>query len=260
LNADCSTITKIFKESERWLKKDTSGDAGQLTKERKETFVKVNDALSTWVTGALAANHIINDKILQLKAREFAHHFPDEAHFKASDGWVEGFKKRNNLRRIRIQGEANSVPLEILPEERDRLRQIIGEYDLANVYNADETSLFFRMPPNMTLATGKTSGAKRDKSRITVLLACNATGSDKLKPLVIGKAGRPHCFRNVNMNTLPVTYRNNQKAWMRSDIFMEWLNSLNRTMYRKNKKILLLVDNAGPHGSDPPPLSNVTLK
>jgi len=98
LDADRSTVTKILKESERWLKKDTSGNAGQLTKKRKETFVKVNEALSAWVTGALAANHIINDKILQLKACEFANHFPEEEHFKASDGWLEGFKKRNNLR------------------------------------------------------------------------------------------------------------------------------------------------------------------
>ena len=98
LDADRSTVTKILKEFEQWLKKDTSGNAGQLTKERKETFVKVNEALSAWVAGALAANHIINDKILQLKAREFANHFPEEEHFKASDGWLEGFKKRNNLR------------------------------------------------------------------------------------------------------------------------------------------------------------------
>ena len=32
---------------------DTFGDAGKLMKERKETFAKVNDALSEWVTSAL---------------------------------------------------------------------------------------------------------------------------------------------------------------------------------------------------------------
>ncbi|CAG8579252.1 10814_t:CDS:2 [Paraglomus occultum] len=95
-------------------------------KERKETFTKVNDALSEWVTSALLANHIINGKILQIKALEFAQRFPEENNFKASDEWLEGFKKRNSLCQVRLQGEANSAPLSILPEERDRLREIIG--------------------------------------------------------------------------------------------------------------------------------------
>ena len=51
---------------------DTSGDAGQLKKKRKETFAKVNDALSEWVTQV----HFFNGKILQIKALEFAQRFP----------------------------------------------------------------------------------------------------------------------------------------------------------------------------------------
>jgi hypothetical protein len=260
LDVDCSTVTKILKDADRWLTKDTSGDTGQLKKERKETFLKVNDALGEWVTGALLANHVVNGKILQIKAREFAMQFLEESHFKASDGWLESFKKRNNLRHVRLHGEASSAPLTILPEERDRLKEIIGEYNLDDVYNADETALFYRMPPNTTLATGKAFGSKRDKTQITILLACNATGSDKLQPLVIGTAARPQCFRRINMESLPVTYRHNPKAWMRGDIFCEWLDSLNREMRRKDKNILLLIDNAGPHGKTPPNLSNVTIK
>jgi hypothetical protein len=181
-------------------------------KERKDKFLKVNDALGEWVSGALAANHILTGKILQVKALDFAQRFPEESHFKASDGWLEKFKKRHNLHQVRMQGEANSVPLEILPEEQERLREIISEYNLDDVYNADEMALFFRMPPNATLATGKTSGTKRDKTRITILLACNATGSVKLQPLVIGKAAHPQCFRRIDMSTLPITYRHNAKA------------------------------------------------
>ena len=78
LNVDHSTITKILAESEWWIKKDTSGKAGQLMKERKELFVKTNDALSHWVTSAIIANNIINGKILQIKALEFAQQFPEE--------------------------------------------------------------------------------------------------------------------------------------------------------------------------------------
>jgi hypothetical protein len=89
LDVDRSTVTKILADADRWLAKDISGDTGQLKKERRETFLKVNDALSEWVTGALLANHVINGKILQIKALEFAKQFPEESHFKASDGWLE---------------------------------------------------------------------------------------------------------------------------------------------------------------------------
>lgn len=260
LEVDRSTVTKILAESDRWIAKDVSGNSGKLTKDRKEMFPKVNDALGEWMFGALATNRILTGKILQMKALEFAQRFPEEKDFKASDGWLQKFKKRHNLHHVKMHGEANSAPLDILPEERERLREVIGEYDLDDVYNADETALFFRMPPNATLATRPTSGTKRDKSRITLLLACNATGSVKLQPLVIGTAAKPRCFRNINMNTLPITYRYNKKAWMRGDIFGEWLNSLNAEMCRKKRKILLLLDNAGPHGREPSTLSNITVR
>jgi hypothetical protein len=43
--------SKILADSEQWLKKDASGEAGQLIKERKEMFLKINDALCEWVAG-----------------------------------------------------------------------------------------------------------------------------------------------------------------------------------------------------------------
>jgi hypothetical protein len=34
------------------------------------------------------------------------------------------------------------------------------------------------------------------------------------KPLVIGKAAKPKCFKNLEISNLPVIWRNNEKAWM----------------------------------------------
>ena len=44
------------------------------------------------------------------------------------------------------------------------------------------------------------------------------------KPLVISKAAKPQCFRNLDIWTLPVEWRSNKKAWMTSQIMVEWLN------------------------------------
>ena len=42
-------------------------------------------------------------------------------------------------------------------------------------------------------------------------------------------------------------YHANSKAWMRSDIFIEWLHNLDNYFRVVDRKILLLIDNAGSH-------------
>lgn len=87
----------------------------------------------------------------------------------------------------------------------------------------------------------------QDKSRLTVLLGANATGTHKLRPLVIGHARRPRAFGRINISSLPVTYHFNSKAWMRSDIWISWLKSIDALFRARNQKVLLLVDNAPSH-------------
>ena len=65
--------------------------------------------------------------------------------------------------------------------------------------------------------------------------------------MVIGKSLNPRCFKNLNKSALPVIYRANAKAWMRSDIFIEWLNHLDYYFRTMDRKVLLLIDNAGSH-------------
>jgi hypothetical protein len=89
----------------------------------------------------------------------------------------------------------------------------------------------------------------QDKSRLTVLLASNAIGSHKLRPLVIGHSKKPRCFNGLNLSQLPVTYKNNSRAWMRSDIWEDWLRYIDAGFRIQNRKILLLVDNAPSHNT-----------
>ena len=103
------------------------------------------------------------------------------------------------------------------------------------------------MAPNQTLSTKQVRGQKKDKTRVTVLLGVNATGTDKLKPWVIGNAKRPRPLSKVNLELLPVYYRGNPKAWMNSSVFEEVLREMDSRFRMQNKKILLLVDNAPSH-------------
>ncbi len=106
-----------------------------------------------------------------------------------------------------------------------------------DIYNCDETGLFYRTLPDRTLATkGKAcKGGKLSKERITVMLCCSA-GGDKLQPFVIGKAQKPRCFKNIDVKKLPVVWKANRRAWMTNELFIAWVTDLNKTMKRQNRK------------------------
>ncbi|CAF4641859.1 unnamed protein product, partial [Rotaria magnacalcarata] len=59
-----------------------------------------------------------------------------------------------------------------------------------DVFNADETGLFYRATPDrsLVLSNEECKGGKKSKERLTVLLYSNLTGTEKLKPVVIGKS------------------------------------------------------------------------
>ncbi|CAG8634899.1 11413_t:CDS:1, partial [Dentiscutata heterogama] len=44
---------------------------------------------------------------------------------------------------------------------RNELRTLIARYQPEHVFNADETSLFYRMESNQTLSSGPVSGKKK---------------------------------------------------------------------------------------------------
>jgi len=67
-----------------------------------------------------------------------------------------------------------------------------------------------------------------DKKRLTIALCANADGSHKLNPFIIGKYQKPRCFKNVNINNIPMMYCHNAKAWMITLHFQKWIQNFDR--------------------------------
>lgn len=101
----------------------------------------------------------------------------------------------------------------------------------------------------LNLRGEKCTGGKKSKDRVTVLVACNQDGTEKLPLLVIGKYAKPRCFKNINMNLLPVTYESQTKAWMDSVLFEKWVRQIDRQMRAANLHILIFIDNCSSHVS-----------
>ena len=103
------------------------------------------------------------------------------------------------------------------------------------------------MPPDWGLADKKSSGVKGKKVWLTYLFMSNADGSEKLPPLIIGKAKKPRAFQNKTGTQLGFYYRNNAKAWMTADLYQEWLRQWDRELGARKRKIILLQDNFSGH-------------
>jgi hypothetical protein len=136
-----------------------------------------------------------------------------------------------------------------------KLQELLKKYEPQDIYNADETGLFWMMLPDNCLGfAGKSHhGQKQPKVRITLLVSANMDGSDKLPLLVIGKSAKPRAFKGVKV---PVDYTSNKKAWMTGAIFEDWMRQLDKKMTLKGRKIVMIVDNCSAH----PPLQMKSIE
>ncbi|CAM4832924.1 unnamed protein product [Rotaria magnacalcarata] len=158
---------------------------------RDEISQQVDQQVYEWFVEQRSKNIPISGPLLQERARQIRQQLGGAVagDFKASNGWLEKFQIRHNIHYRVISGESASVDLTTVEEWKKRLPLRIDQYDPHDVYNADETGLFFKALPDRSLvmAKEKCKGGKKSKERFTVLLCTNMTGTDKLKPLVIGQ-------------------------------------------------------------------------
>lgn len=209
----------------------------------------MEDALLIWFKQARALNIPVSGPILKEKAKKLALVL-GYVEFQCSDGWLDRFKKRNGITFRAICGESNAVP-EIAVNDwlTNKLPRMLAAYEPKDVFNADEMGLFYRLTPEKTFAFKGESchGGKKSKERVTILVAANMDGSEKLPLLIIGKSANPRCFKGKH---IPAEYRSNAKAWMTSAIFSEWVLALDRKFSLQGRKVLLVVDNCSAHDPD----------
>ena len=236
------SVGDIIASKEKWMQ----SHGPNSKKLRLGQHSNLDSALQLWFATARSQNAVITDAILREKAKQFGNEL-GITDFQYSNGWLQRFKLRCGIGCKKICGESAGVDSDILDRGRVNAARVIKDFELRDVYNLDETGLFFRMLPDRSLTTtDKTKGVKKAKDRISVMLCANADGSHKLRPLIIGKRWKPRCFKQFN-HKLYCDYYANKKAWMVNDILDEFLKSLNRRMAHENRHILMLMDNAPSH-------------
>ena len=147
--------------------------------------------------------------------------------FNASYGFQWRFCKRFGIKTLAVAGEKVSADVISADEFVSSFKDLTNGYSLDQIFNCDETGLYYKMLPGRTLTTAHNDpiGTKKAKERVTINACSNASGSIKLPLLFIGKAKNPRCFRGTDKSTLPVVYRSQKNAWVNTVIFNDWFQN-----------------------------------
>ncbi|UYV76354.1 hypothetical protein LAZ67_14000142 [Cordylochernes scorpioides] len=220
-----NTLSTYLKNKEKILRSESECDKGRK-RLRELGNPDLDKCVLKWFKQARDKKIPVSGHLIRSKAEQFATEM-GRTDFKASSGWLDGFKERNKISFKTICGESGAVNLQVAEQW-----ELIQDKDARDVFNVDETA------------------------RVTLLVGANMDGSEKLPLLMIGKAANPRCLKNVK--TKRVDYANSARAWMTSYLFEKWLLNLDKKFTKEKRKVILFIDNCTAHNSIPP-MENVEV-
>ncbi|XP_076903200.1 CENP-B homolog protein 2-like [Bidens hawaiensis] len=256
LQVSQATISNTVKWSLDYL--SLAPERGDVKRHKLAKFPDLEKSLYEWILQYQEHVNMTGELIIE-KAKKFMKDmYPvDTSDFTFSIGWLRKFKARYGIKNFWRFGESGSVEMEGMEDKLKSIRDKVDQFKMKDIFNMNETSLFFRLQPDHSLATMQLEGKKQDKERLTVAICCNEDGSEKLPLWIFGKYAKPRRFKNVNLNSLNCEYHANKRAWMTGVLFEEYVCQLDKKMV--GRKLLLIVDNCPAHPKIIEGLRNVEL-
>ena len=242
-NSSKGTVGRVRKDMEKLLSMDPE-------------FIKVkSDDLEAYVMNFVKRCRLHNAVVTGPMICNAAETFAEKelgVEFKASQGWLEKFKQRNQLICMSLQGERASAPIANAEEFKSRLPGILENYEAKNILNGDEVGLYYLQSGRKTILCkgDDPAGTKMDKKRLTLYIVAAMDGHME-QVTVINTALKPRAFKKIDYdyNRLPncIQWRASRKGWMTSELFSEWILSFNNQMAFQKRHILLFLDNFAGH-------------
>ena len=206
-------------------------------------YPEVEEALLKWFKAALDQNVPITGPFMMEKSSGLAKRLGvPKGQFKVSSSWLEWFKEKHGIIFKQVCGEEKPVNVnsDQMEEWQRTLSIILKEYQPNDIYNADQTGLFYQLMPDRTLEfkNADCHGGKQSIERISAIVCTNMSGTDKVT--LLGKTANPRCFKNVK--SLPTQYAANAKTWMTGEIFTKWVTKFNKMCQWQQHKVALIID------------------
>ncbi|XP_005111617.1 uncharacterized protein LOC101864036 isoform X2 [Aplysia californica] len=140
-------------------------------------------------------------------------------------------------------GDASSSRPEQFLDVSSLTEEVLLQHRPSDVFCAGVTGLFFKSLPNRmkSLLGARCAHGELPHERVTVLLATNLEGSEKLPLLCVGSPDNGQYLRHVAFG--PVDYKSNLKSWITKEMFTHWLWKLDAHFESQGRNVALLVNN-----------------
>ncbi|CAF4434938.1 unnamed protein product [Rotaria sp. Silwood2] len=139
----------LIREKENGLSHRQLKEKFQLKRKLKDDTSQVlNDTVYEWFVAQRSKIIPVSGPILQEYARKVALELNDKSDFKASNGCLYRFRARYNIKFRAISGESAAVDPDAVDDWKSRLSSMLKDYNPGDVYNCDETGLFFKSMPD----------------------------------------------------------------------------------------------------------------
>lgn len=175
-------MSQILSAKYSYLDDPQSTSKDSLLNEKQhhpEQWPELEKSLFDWIQHT-EGSITISQEVIQEKARQFwPLLYTGKEMPTFSNGWLCGFQAHQDIRLCVQYGEAGSLQEEATTE-MFAIQHALSLYAPQDIFNCDETSLYWRLTPDRSLSTQDLPGCKKEKSRISTLFCCNSDTSECL--------------------------------------------------------------------------------
>lgn len=245
-----STISLSLSDKYNWLDQQDRIPHPDSKKKRTSYWPDLDNALFEWEQQMIKQKVTVTNEALKKMAKEIFHKLPQYHNIeppKFSTGWLVGYRARFQIeKRFRLD-HPGAQDRATVDEQLERICKRLKDYKSEDIYNVDETALFWKLSPDATFARETQGKGTLEKASITVIFACNVTGTRKLPLWIIGKAQKPRCFANTGarMENFLIVWQYNGEALMTGAMFEEYLRWFDDQMV--GREVCLLIDEFSSH-------------
>ncbi|KAI0992680.1 hypothetical protein K3495_g15505 [Podosphaera aphanis] len=163
-------VSVILSDKYRYLDSDPQNKSKLNS---KRNYLREHEELELvlfeWQQRMQGKRVVITRDIIKAKARELwqrlTQYTPEMEEPKWSNGWLESFKKKFNIKQYvqHEEGAAADIKSDANIAQITELRDLCSRYPEKDIFNMDETGIFWMIAPTRSLATESTSGGGKNQ-------------------------------------------------------------------------------------------------
>ena len=180
-----STLRGWLKEEPKlcqFLEEVDTEDGIQRTRTQTAKDPVLDKAVLNWFVQQRSEGLPISGPLVQSQVHGLSETLHGDATFHASKGWLYRWKKHHSIHQVKISGEVRSADVKAAEAFLPEFQELVEEqgYSPQQIYNADETSLFFKLLTGHSLACKTDNSASHCHKQSTLLLTTSMSSCHKV--------------------------------------------------------------------------------